>query len=128
MFAAAVASLASLALVGGCAPPPDHATKAQNGLDPAKWTALMDRAADLVVADQADCGKMAKDIEDLLKTNAALVAAANQAMTDEQKLPDDASARISSDVQRMMPGVDACGADGPVKKAFKLAKPADDES
>jgi hypothetical protein len=113
-----------LALVAMCAcAPPDHADRARAELDVAKWTGLVDHTADVVVADRNDCARMAHDVKSLFASNAALIKLANAALTDGIKLPDDARERIAADVQRMLPGVDACGTLPEVKEAFKLAKP-----
>lgn len=120
MFRPMRSRVALVVLLAACAPPA-HVEKSKDGLDVVKWTALVDRAADLVVADQSDCSKMAKDITELMKTNKDLVTAANHALGDRQDLPADAKDRIGSDVKRMMPGVEACGAEASVQSAFKLA-------
>jgi hypothetical protein len=114
--------LLGVGLLLGCAPP-DHETRSRAELDVGSWTALLDRTADFVVADQHDCAQMAKDLSGLLGQQATLIKVANAALADGIKLPDDAQQRIVADVQRMLPGIDACGTLPEVQKAFKLAKP-----
>jgi hypothetical protein len=118
-------ALAVLLAAAGCAPP-DPTAKARLEVDVAKWTALVDHVADVVAADRADCAKMAGDVHALFEANAGLVKDANAALGDGFKLPDDARIHVAAAVDRMMAGVDACGAAADVQKAFKLAKPEPD--
>jgi hypothetical protein len=118
-------ALALAVALTDCAPP-DHTAKAKVEIDVARWTALVDHVADIVAADHADCAKMAGEVHRLFDTNAGLIKDANAALGDGFKLPDDARSRLAVAVDRMMPGIDACGADGELQKAFKLAKPSSD--
>jgi hypothetical protein len=110
------------ALVVACAPP-DRDAKKRVEVDTARWTALVERTAELVDADRGDCARMASDVHALLGANAALIKAANAALGDGFKLPDDARAHVTAAIGRMMPGIDACGAEAEVQQAFKVAKP-----
>ncbi len=116
----AVVLAGSIGLVA-CAPP-DKAQHTHAEVDVARWTALLDGLAGAMVADASDCTKMASDVTGLLQRDADLVKAANTALGDGFKLPDDAKARIAGAVSKMLPGIDACGAEPAVQKAFKLAK------
>ena len=122
--ATAVVLAGSIGLAA-CAPP-DKAQHARAEVDVARWTALIDGLAGAVAGDGSDCAKMASDVTGLIQHDADLVKAANSALGDGFKLPDDAKARIAAAVSKMLPGIDACGAEPAVQKAFKLAKPPSD--
>jgi hypothetical protein len=111
-----------LVLVAAACAPPEKTDKKTAEVDPVRWAALVDSLSAAVANNATNCGQMAKDVKAVLESNAALIKSANGALGDGFTLPDDAKARIAAAVDRMLPGIDACGAEPDVQKAFKLAK------
>jgi hypothetical protein len=120
-----VASLVALSLAGAACAPPERTTAARAEVDAERWAQLVEHLADAVAADAASCPRMVDDVATILCANRPLVDAGNAALGDGFTLPDDAHKRIAAAVARMLPGIDACGAEGAVQKAFSLAKGSD---
>ena len=101
------------------APAPPKATTVAKG-DADKFLAFFDKLADTVVADKADCSKMATDLNAQIDANKDLLAKAKQAQDSGAQLPDDAKKRMMATAQRMMGAMmEKCSKDKGVEAAFQ---------
>ncbi|HEY6035319.1 MAG TPA: hypothetical protein VIV58_13695 [Kofleriaceae bacterium] len=66
-----------------------------------KFVAFFDKLADTVVADKADCSKMATDVNASIEANKAVIDAAKEAMKSGKKMPDDMRQRVMAAGKRI---------------------------
>ncbi len=102
---------ASSAHADKVAPPPadDHV---------AKFLAFFDKLADTVVADKADCSKMATDVNKQIDDNKALLDDAKAAQASGKQLPPDARNHMMATGKRMASAMMEKCNDAGVKAAF----------
>lgn len=108
LFLAATAAHADKA-----APPPaadDHVTK---------FLAFFDKLADTVVADKADCAKMATDVNKQIDDNKAILEDAKAAQASGKQLPPEAREHMMATARRMGDAMmEKCQSDKAVQAAF----------
>ena len=73
--------------------------------DVSKWLAFFDKIVDTIVADKADCTKMAGDINKLVDTNKDLLDKADEAKAKGLELPKDAKEHMNAGIKKMMPAM-----------------------
>lgn len=86
--------------------------------DVTRWLGFFDRLVDTVVNTQAECGKMAVDVSQLIDHNQDAIDAVRAARAAKRKLPEAAQQHMLAGVKRMVPAMQKCGTDAKVKAAF----------
>jgi len=99
------------------APPADN-TPAKADVD--KFLAFFDKLVDTIVADKADCPKMATDIGKLVDANQDLLKKAAEAKAKGQKLPQDATDHMNASKNKMVSAMmEKCAQDKAVQAALQ---------
>src|SRR3954470_17715279 len=80
------------------APAAATVTKAQAD----EWLVFFDKLVAIVVANQSDCDKMAKELDAHTEANKDLLAKAQKAQTEGKRLPKAAEEHMAASVQKMM--------------------------
>lgn len=84
-----------------------------------KFVAFFDKLADTVVADKADCAKMAGDVNASIDANKAVLDAAKQAMKSGKKMPDDMRQHVMAAGKRIAQAeAEKCSGDKAVQAAI----------
>jgi hypothetical protein len=96
--------------------PAKDAPATLSSADVQKWLAFFDKIVDIVVADKADCTKMAGDLNKHIDANAEILKKA--AAAKDMKLPKDAEDHVAAGAQKMMGSMQKCGNDQTVQAAF----------
>ncbi len=87
--------------------------------DIAKFLAFFNKVADAVIADKADCTKMATDMNAIIDANQASIDAAKKAQASGQKLPQDTVNQMMATAKRMAPALaEKCSKDKGVTDAL----------
>jgi hypothetical protein len=97
------------------APAPGTPSKA----DVDKFLAFFDKLVDTVVADKDACPKMATDVNKLIDANQDLLKMGAEAKAKGMQLPKDAQDHMMASTKKMMGGMQKCGNDPDVQKAFQ---------
>ncbi len=113
----AVVTILALAGAVFAAPTPAAAEEVTKA-DAAKITTFMDKLADITVADQNNCDKMATDVSAHIDANKDLVNKANKATAGGAKLPKDSQDKVMASVNKMMPALQKCMQNPKVEAAF----------
>jgi uncharacterized protein len=91
--------------------------------DADKVVAFFDKLVDHVVADKADCTKMAGDINKHIDSNADLIKKGQEAKAKGQKLPKDAQDHMMASMQKMFGALkEKCMNDKTVQSAMDRMK------
>jgi ElaB/YqjD/DUF883 family membrane-anchored ribosome-binding protein len=99
------------------APPADN-TPSKADVD--KFLAFFDKLVDTIVADKADCTKMATDITKLVDSNQDLLKKASEAKAKGQKLPQDARDHMDASSKKMISAImEKCAQDKGVQAALQ---------
>ena len=83
------------------------------------WITLFDKIVDTVVANKADCTKMAGSLNAVIDVNQDAIKIARDAKTKGKKLPTAAQQHMLDGMRRMVGALDKCGRDEKVAGAFK---------
>jgi hypothetical protein len=85
-----------------------------------KFIAFFDKLVDTIVADKADCPKMATDINKLVDANQDLLKKASEAKAKGQKLPQDAMDHMNASSKKMLSAImEKCAQDKGVQAALQ---------
>jgi hypothetical protein len=87
--------------------------------DVTKLLAFFDRLVDAVVANKADCAKMAKAVDAVVESSKEVRAMAEKARKENKKLPAAAQQHMLDGAKQMVPAMQQCGGDAAVVAAFK---------
>jgi len=102
------------------APKKDAPTDSPSKADVDKFLAFFDKLVDTIVADKADCPKMATDINKLIDSNQDLLKKASEAKAKGQKLPQDAQDHIQEGSKKMIGAItEKCAQDKTVQAAIQ---------
>jgi hypothetical protein len=83
-----------------------------------RWVAFFDKLVAAVVANKADCGKMASEVSTVIDRNQSAIIVARQARDARKKLPVAVQEHMLDGVKQMAPGIQNCGNKDNVKAAF----------
>jgi hypothetical protein len=84
-----------------------------------KFIAFFDKLVDIVVADKDACPKMAADVNVLIDKNQDLLKMGAEAKAKGMQLPKEAQDHMMASTKKMMGGMQKCGGDKDVQKAFQ---------
>ena len=101
------------------APAPAPATNTPAKADVDKFIAFFDKLVDTVVTDKDACPKMATDVNKLIDANQDLLKMGAEAKAKGMQLPKDAQDHMMASTKKMMGGMQKCGNDPDVQKAFQ---------
>ena len=93
--------------------------RADDAADIQKFLVFFDKVTVAVVADKDACPKMATDVNKLIDASQDIIDTAKKAVAAGKKLPADAQKHMMDDVQKMLPGMQACGSNKDVQAAFQ---------
>src|SRR4051812_48603910 len=99
--------------------PAPAAGKEPSKADVDKFLAFFDKLVDTVVADKDACPKMATDVNKLIDANQDLLKMGAEAKAKGMQLPKDAQDHMMASTKKMMGGMQKCGNDPEVQKAFQ---------
>ena len=113
-------TLLALVLLAGAAlaQPPAKTADEMPASDVARWMSFFDKLVTAVVANEADCDKMAGDVSKTIDQNRQAIVVAKQARDANKKLPIAAQQKMLDGVKKMGPGIQKCGERDNVKVAF----------
>lgn len=87
--------------------------------DVKKWLAFFDKVVETVLADKADCDKLAGDLTTLFDANAATIATAHELKAAGRKLPKSAQDHMIAGVKKMESTMQKCMTNAKVKAVFE---------
>lgn len=100
------------------APAPPKPADEVSAADIQPFIAFIDKLVEVVVADKDSCPKMAADVNKLIDDNAELMKKAAAAKAAGKQMPKDAKDHMVASMGKMAPGMQKCGTDKDVQKAF----------
>jgi len=86
--------------------------------DAQAWVEVFDKIVDSVVANRADCGKMATSVAAVIDANEPTIAKVRAAKLAGKKFPASMQQHMVDNVRRMAGSLDKCGRDDKVAAAF----------
>ena len=85
-----------------------------------KFIAFFDKLADTVVADKADCSKMASDVNASIDANKAMLDSVKEAMKSGKQMSDEMRQHVMATGKRLAQGVaEKCSNDKAVQAAIE---------
>ena len=109
----------ALAAAPAAAQPDKQAPAEVTPSEATAWISVFDKVVDTVVADRADCPKMAGDLNAVIDANQDAIKIARDAKAKGKKLPTSAQQHMLDGMRRMVGALDKCGNDDKVGAAFK---------
>ena len=119
----ALAVALPIGIASADAPKPTETKSEASKADVDKWTAFFDKTVDIVVADKADCNKMAGDLTKHIDANQEILKKAQEAKAKGQTLPKDAQDHMAAGAQKLFTALkEKCLNDKGVQAAIEKFK------